>query len=333
MPDVHGTAVDATRRDGYDLPVLRPVLVGFLLLAVSCSRDDGPRTPSPLLSAADPSAEKVDVAAAAKDPEALRRLLNRPHRAAAQALGAHRFAGKSTMKVTENGAEVESLSIEESAERSAEGDFHTLLKNSRDYGREVFWSGGQLWLRPGFGKYHRRAPAADDEPARLLDEAVASLAADYDLVADGAALTDGGSTNLNGRAGRKIALSLAPKARAHRAEDLPQRAWRQEVSVLSLSGELIVDEATGVLLDGKLEATLRFVKQGHTYDMAITAQHAVSDVGGAITITPPAEADSVATPGRSSEVDEREDLLKGLAPPARRGPAAASETKSGETKK
>ena len=52
--------------------------------------------------------------------------------------------------------------------------------------------------------------------------------------------------------------------------------------------------------------------------MTLAATHALSDVGGAVTVVPPGDADSAPTPGRSSEVDDREELLGGLAPSTRR---------------
>ena len=45
----------------------------------------------------------------------------------------------------------------------------------------------------------------------------------------------------------------------------------------------------------------------------------IEDVGGAVAITPPADSESSPTPGRLSEVADRETLLGGLAAPASKG--------------
>jgi hypothetical protein len=328
------TSVDATRRESYD-PWVRPVaasliVLGFIALAVTpaCGkRKTDAAVPSPLLSTPAPHDEAIDVARAAADPDALRRALVRPHRLGS-ALGAHTFKATSKLRVTESGAEVEALDVSESLELAATGAFHVLSKNSKDYGREAIFvpaaagSAGELWIRPGFGKYHHRAPAEPDEPARLLDETFATLGADFDLVAASAAVSDAGSATVAGRPGRKITLALG-KPRAHK-ESVPERAWRDGVTVQALAGEVVLDEATGLPLAGQLDAKLTFVREGHTYEMTLSATHAVADVGGSVAVAPPAPEDAVETPARSHDFEDREELLHGIAPPAKRGPTAAT---------
>ena len=64
---------------------------------------------------------------------------------------------------------------------------------------------------------------------------------------------------------------------------------------------------------------MSFVREGHKLTMALAASQTIADVGGAVAITPPADSESSATPGRLSEVADRETLLGGLAAPASQG--------------
>ena len=334
----HLSAVDAARRGSYDQPVRRVACLGLvvsLLLAGAAATGCGKRksaneAASPLLHTTTSHEDRVDVARAARDAEALRLALTRPHRAAS--LGAHRFEATSRLRVTEAGTEVEALDVSETLEQAADGAFHVLAHNSKDYGREAFFipgipgtagapaddKAGRLWIRPGFGKFHHRAPAEPDEPARLLDETFATFGAQFDVVAGSATVADGGATTVAGRPAHKVTIALGPK-RA-RTEPLPERQWRDSVTVQALSGEVTLDDATGLPLAGQLAAQLTFVREGHSYAMTLVATHAVKDVGATVAITPPAPTDSVETPGRSPDFDDREDLLRGIAPPARRGP-------------
>jgi hypothetical protein len=131
-------------------------------------------------------------------------------------------------------------------------------------------------------------------------------------------VSDGGATTVAGRPGHKIVLALGP-ARPH-PEALAERKWREGVVVQALSGEVVLDDATGAPLAGKLDAKVSFVREGHNYEMTLSASHSVKDVGGAVSITPPAAEESVDTPERSHDFEDREELLHGIAPPAKRGP-------------
>ena len=309
--------------------ILGCVLATLVVAASGCGkRKADAAAPSPLLSAPAPHDESIDVARAATDPEALRRALVRPHHLGAK-LGAHTFSGSSRLRVTESGTEVEALDVEESIQVAPSGAFHVISKNSKDYGREAVYvpspsagNPGDLWIRPGFGKFHHRAPAEPDEPARLVDETFATLGADYDLVANAAELSDGGAVNVGGRPARKITIALG-KARAGRKQSAPERAWRDGVTVQALSGEVVLDEATGLPLSGALDARVTFVREGHTYEMTLAAKHTVDEVGGNVAVAPPNPDDAVETSGRSHDFEDREELLHGIAPPAKRGPTAA----------
>jgi hypothetical protein len=221
----------------------------------------------------------------------------------------HRFAGQSKVVVSEDGKELEALD-ETATIESGGGALHATYTNSKDYGRELYYaaaaSGGTVWVRPRYGKFHKRPPADPDEPARVAGEIYGTLAADLELVAGYATLTDQG----NG----KIALALGPKRQRP-----PSGSWRDAAVVTALEGEITLDPASHTVLTGRLGARVTFTREGHAYEMTLAAAHSVTDVNAAITVAPPDDKDSVATPERSTEVQERKELLDGLAAPPAKG--------------
>lgn len=256
------------------------------------------------------AASLVDATRAARDPDELARAFATSRRA----LGAHRLHAKSSQQVTEAGTTVEDLYEEALVERAANGDLHASYENSRDQGREIVSSGGLVWLRPHFGKFHRRPPVDPGEAERVADEIAGSLAAAFDLVAGQCAPSDGGAMTVAGRPARRVRLAIGPE-RPRPGHD----NWRDGARVESLDGEIQIDDATGAVLGGRLDAKVAFAQGRRVLALAIRASEEASDLGGAVVVTPPGEADSVDTPGRAPDFDDREELLGGLAPSARRG--------------
>ena len=288
---------------------------------IACGRSGGDGShASPLLH--DPGAAKVsvDVGAAVKDPAGLATALALRHRDTARRLGAHRFHGTHAVTVTEDGKEIETLTEETSIELTAGGDLHALYKNSKDYGREAFSVAGTIWVRPLFGKFHRRPPTAPEEADEIADEIYGTFGADIDLCASEIAFAGPAeATTVAGRPAERVRLQKGP-ARPRPPQSAPEKAWRDTVSVDSLTGEVALDRETGALLAGTLTARVSFARAGQRFSMDLKATHEISDVGGAVAVAAPAEGDSVGTPENSSEFDERHELLEGLAPPPRRAP-------------
>ena len=291
--------------------VVAALWAGLVTVQVcGCGRE--PRREGP--PAAVRAASLVDATRAARDPDELARAFATSRRA----LGAHRLHGKSSLQVTEGATTVEDLYEEALVERAANGDLHASYENSRDQGREIVSSGGLVWLRPHFGKFHRRPPVDPGEAERVADEISGSLAAAFDLVAGQCAPSDGGAVTVAGRPARRVRLAVGPP----RPRSLPgQGGWRDGARVESLDGEIQIDDATGAVLGGRLDAKVAFAQGRRALALAIRASEEASDLGGAVVVTPPGEADSVDTPGRTTDFDDREELLGGLAPSARRGAA------------
>ena len=289
----------------------------LLCLLAGCFRapDEDRATNSPLLHSPD-AAGVFDVEEAATNPDLLRKVVLASHRTTTAKLGAHWFRGTHTMRVTEDGKIVESLDETSTLELSKTGAFHLQYENSRDYGRETYFDGKTVWVRPRYGKYHRRPPASRDEPTTLTNDIYATLAADYELVAHAVDIQDLGTTKVGNRQARKIKLSLG-KARKRPPQRLLHKSWRGQFVVTYVAGELLLDKKTGALLAGKLTSKGQLVRAGRTFELALVSTHRLTQ--GPVTLQFPTVEDSVETPKRSTDVADREKLLKGIAPPMPRG--------------
>src|SRR5262249_4695998 len=206
------------------------------------------------------------------------RALRRRFGASAAALAPVSFAGSARSVLREGDRVVASL--DETFEiEAADGAAHAVVQNSRDAGRELYAKGGKVWVRPRYGKFHRRAPSSPDEAARALDDAYGTLAAQIALVADGMSVSDGGAARgMGGRPGRKIVLGAAGG------------------KVQSLDGEAILDDRTGAVLAARLEARLA-LDGGRSLELHCL--HELRPLGAAIAF--PGDEDAVDTPLRSTD--------------------------------
>lgn len=268
-----------------------------------------------LVHAAKDAPPAIDVDRAASDPVALGAAIAMPEHSVTDALGAHTLASKSVVEVSDGGVVVESLTDDVALDDRG-ADFHGTENNSADYGREAIAVGGQIYLRPRYARWHARKPE-DGELAKLRDDLGAALAADFDLLSPSIAVADRGAAQAAGRAARRIVVSKAATARPV-AQTLTQRKWRDQAEVLAVSGEVLLDAKTGAPLHAHLEGELAFSRDGHRYTMKVSIDHDVSAIGAVAAIAPPPADDTVATPERLHEVDERDLLLKSMAPPARK---------------
>jgi hypothetical protein len=292
-----------------------------VLAAFGCSRDGGvadselgelvlaPRSPD----------QAIDLAAAARDPREFGRAAMMSHRRLAVLLGPHRAAIKSSLEVKEvaSGKIVEQSNDETTLEFASDSAWHGVMNNSADYGRDVLFHDGALFLRARYQRWHKRAPSNDAEPIALRDHFYEPIAAHWDLLAPATAISDGGEATFAGQQARKITLSTAAPPRSPAAEPLTHRKWRQSRTLEGVAGEAVLDAGSGALLQLSLRGTVGFHRDGVAYSMRIEVSSAVSNVGQTPVITEPAAEEVVLTPGRMHEVDDRDKLLEGIAPPLR----------------
>lgn len=299
--------------------MLRATLLATLALA-ACGRSQGveDRDLGGLVVAPKQEDRPIQLDRAVKDPAELARALSAPERQVDAALGVHTVAISTQTTVEEAGKPVSDLSDHTTIELGDAGAYHAVYTNSADYGREVIFVGGQLYLKPRYQRWHQRAPESPDEPAQIENDMYGAIAATWDLLAPGAELTDQGPAQVGGRAGRKIAVKLSPSPKKPPAEKLAQRKWREKRTIDAVSGEVILDADKGVPLSVTLTGTVGFTRDNRRFSMKITLQSEVSGIGVAAAVKAPAPEDTVATPERLREVDDRDFLLQGIAPPLRK---------------
>ncbi|MCE9580377.1 MAG: hypothetical protein K8W52_45080 [Deltaproteobacteria bacterium] len=294
------------------------------LFAIGCGTSGGtPDEELPgLVHAPVDVAPTIDVARAGKDAAVLTSALTMPERYVTKALGAHTLTAKSSVTISDGATQVEQLTDEVTLEVDASGAFHATENNNADYGREVIYTGGKLFLRPRYARWHGRAPEDDAELTKLKDDLGSTLAAHVELVSSAISVADRGAVEQAGRPGHRVAIDRMQAPAPAPAQTLKQRAWRTDSTVNALAGDVILDEKTGVPLHAHLEATVEFARDGHRYTMAIVVDHDVTAIGAPHPVSPPPADQVVATPERLHEVDERDTLLDGMAPPARKKAAA-----------
>ncbi len=261
---------------------------------------------------------EIAVDRAAKESAELGRALARPYREVLVDLGPHTAMLSGTTTVEEAGRPVSSLSDTAKIEVGDAGAFHAVYANDADYGREVIFVGGKLYLRPRYQRWHGRAPESADEPAALRDQFFEPIAATWDLLAPGIELSDKGPADVAGRPGRKIEIKLSPKPTKPAVETIAQKKWREQRTIEEVSGEVILDSDKGAPLAVKLTGTVSFMRDGRRFKMKTSITAALSAIGAPAAITAPDQAEVVATPERKREVDDRDYLLQGIAPPIRK---------------
>ena len=292
-----------------------------LVLLVACGRSQGvpDQELGNLVLAPRQVEAPIDVDRAAKDPAELGRALMRPYRATIAALGPHTLVVTVQTTLADGTTTTSDLGEKYTLELGDADAFHGAYTNTADYGRETIGVGKQLYLRPRYQRWHARGPEAPDEAQALRDGFASALGATWDLFGFAAELTDQGPAGVNGRAGRKIAVKLSPNQRAAPAETLTQRQWRAGRVVDALSGEVILDAERGVPLSVVLTGQLTFAREGKRLAMKVALESSIASVGP-VAIAAPAAGETIATPERLKEVDDRDTLLDGFAPPQKPRP-------------
>jgi hypothetical protein len=291
------------------------VHLAVLLAVAACGDRETPdRALGELVVAPKRQVQAIDVAKTSRDPAELGHALALPHHDAVTLLGPHTLAIKSAVNVVEGTATVDDMTTETTIEIGDNGSWRAVSNNTADYGREAIFAGSELYLRQRYGKWHRRPPTDDAEPTTLRDQYAAELAAVWDLVAPGAELTDRGTRDVAGRSGRVIEVRLDPSPRKPATEPHAQRKWRETRAIEALAGEIVLDAERGVPLSANLSGKIGFSRDGRRFVMTVQLVHEVKAIGQAVAIALPPPEETVTTPMRRGEVDDRDYLLKGIAP-------------------
>ena len=260
----------------------------------------------------------IDIELAARDPVELGRMLARPYRTVLAALGPNTAAVNTATTVEEAGKLISDLSDHAQIENAEGGNYHAVYTNSADYGRETTYFDGTLYLRPRYQRWHGRDPENPEEPLALRDQYFEATAAVWDLLGPEAELSDAGRTEFAGRVARKITVRRAADPGKPAAEPIAQRKWREGRSIDAVDGEVVLDAAKGVPLMVKLAGSIGFSRDGRRFTMKVSLDTTISGLGAGAAIAPPPGDEVVATPERLREVDDRDYLLQGIAPPLRK---------------
>ena len=129
------------------------------------------------------------------------------------------------------------------------GNYRLREENDRDGGREVILTGRELAVALRYGKMIRRV-AEEPEPSRLLEEGLGAPWAAFELAARRAHVEKTGNELVGG--------ARATSYSCRRATDRPSSRRRRRsrgcgpgaatATIETLSGRLVVDDATGALL-------------------------------------------------------------------------------------
>lgn len=300
-----------------------PVLSAVALAAVACGASGGTsdKDLEGLVVAEKPPPATIDVGKAGRDAQTLAAVVQLPWSRAAAQLGDHRLTITTHSEVREATAVLESLEDTTVIDLASDGTYHARYENKHDYGREVVFLGGKLYLRPRYARWHERAPETATEAAEIRDQMASALGAHLAIYAHGLEISDKGTVQEGGRTGRRLELKLAPSPKRAPPPAVTQHAWREGLTVEAAAGEVVLDDATGLPLAARVDATVGFVRDGKRLTMRLAIQQSVAP--GTVAVAKPEDDQIVATPVRLREVDDRNFLLQGIAPPAGAAKGAA----------
>jgi hypothetical protein len=231
---------------------------------------------------------------------------------ALQQIGGAHFHGLTRLSAGRAGAPPQAVTTTTDVWVDRAGNYRFHEENDRDGGRDVVLYGRELSVALRYGKMIRRV-AEEPEPSRLLAEALGGPAAAVELVAAQARTAPGGTETVGGSRASASIFSLGDGAAAVPGQTLAGlRAWRGTVSIQSLSGRMLVEDASGALLKADLSATFKATGPDGPEEGALQIHTVLSDIASTPPIQPPVADELVL---RQRIVPEMHELLRGIAEP------------------
>jgi hypothetical protein len=254
-------------------------LWAFACMLLACAKPVDRAAKTRIFSPEDPpqviasAQEKLPPEEAAEDAHVARRILEMGAAESTERLGPHEYSGKVTFQWTGGGATTE-LSESRSllaGRGGVSGDFDGRLENTREQGFQVLRVGGHVFAKDRFGKFRERR--RDRGMAERTREDVHGALKDFATVFDHRLrLMPQGRVTYEGRPALRFDVTLGTQSLAEPAAvKLPtpqfarvgpdetsrrRQAFFAKRRFKSISGEVLVDSETSVVLQARLEGKL-----------------------------------------------------------------------------
>lgn len=245
--------------------------------AASCTESVDKAAKKRIFSPEDPpqviasASEKLQPEDVAENPRVARRILGMSASEAVERLGAHTFSATVNFEWGLNERTVKLSETRKllSAQGGVGGDFHGTLENSRDQGFEVMRVATQVLAKNRYGKFRERK--RDRGIAERAREELHGVVAEFDSLFKGRMkLSPQGTATYDGRTVWKYVASLGPETekneKALPPPPTPKEAVDQDTLLrqhfvdqgkpASISGEVLVDAQTSVVLKARLDGTM-----------------------------------------------------------------------------
>lgn len=255
-----------------------------LLMAGGCTAEEDRAAKARIFSAEDPSpdllraAEVLDVTQASSDPTVWTRLLHMDRLESTRRIGAHQTQAQVKFHWSRDKEDVK-LAEKYEFVTDAAGHFKTTIENDQDAGLEFVWAQGRAFARSRYGPFReRRIDRAQHDAWR--NRATGSLREVFDLFDGRLNARAKGPGKHQGRTAQRFAFVLEDQSGlAPVVDNLPPRvfpkvpdasgelvtgpdddtarriAFARNKVPQSASGHVLIDEATGVILEARLEGS------------------------------------------------------------------------------
>jgi hypothetical protein len=254
------------------------------------------------------AAEKLPPEEVAASPRVARRILSMDAAEVTERLGPHTY--KATVTTEWNGGQgVVPVKLTEARTFRAgpggvSGDFHGVLDNSRDQGQEVMRVGGKVYARNRYGTFRQRL--RDRGMAERVRAELTGAIRDVDALFRGRLqLAPQGTVTHEGRTAWRYNVTLGPEGdsgtppavlpgiiepKGGRDETTQRRlAFFEHRTPKSLTGEVLVDAETSVVLKARLDGRLTVPANdaGGTAELRLVLDSALSEIGQDPKLQPP----------------------------------------------
>jgi len=270
---------------------------------------------SGLLSKPTPIKSPIDFQKVKTQPSELLRALSQPFNQKQKALSLKTI---SWAQITKNEKIIKDLEVITTLVLDSAGNFHAIQNNSKDYGREIIFLDGYLYLRSRYGHFHKRRPNNSHEVKKLKNQLFHEVAAYLGLLKNDIHLNTTEDT-YQGHPVLRISItkgkSQKPSIAAEKKKDSSLK-WRDTVQVANVTGEILMDSQHRFPRKVNANATLSYLEDKIPFAMKIRIDSNISQKSEEKRIIAP-PADRIVSLDLYTDAEDRKILLEGLAPPER----------------